>query len=398
MAAPSQADPAAAGNDGQKKVPLVTKEQVDSAYDNKDTEYEVVRELAPEIQLVRRRDDGAEFLGFPWDIEQTAPKLHALINRGAGQAVEALLCHPNLVSYCTAAPFHLLRGARRVRRLLSLWDYCGAGTLEALLTKSQLPVRSCPRTGNIQGWLPESICWHVALSLLSALAWLHEGHYEEEVAEWQGETGWGTPTKVTKTYTAEFREGEDWMPILHRYIVPGNIYFQDPKGIETYGMCKLGNYSRVFVSGHVNQWSGGHVVCSQDGRAPLAHVMQNMALDNIYSIEKVRRARSGQVVQQADGGAGGEAIYEGHRAVQGRGDPVPDDDAADTAAQRGVQHGRVRGAALDGEQRHAVPHHAGPRRVQAGGQDAAAGALLHAAAGGAPGTPGRVLARRRGCP
>ncbi|KAF3761252.1 hypothetical protein M406DRAFT_75931 [Cryphonectria parasitica EP155] len=268
-------------------IPLVTQDDVDAqnAADAAESQYELVRELAGETHLFRRRADGTLFLGSPLNFEETAPKLDTLLKRGANQAVTALLSHPNLVSYIDTIKTGVVRERTTKPRMFSAWDYCDAGSLETLLRKSTRPVQTSSDTGQVRGWLPESLCWHVVISLLSALAWLHEGHVEVDVVEDLGTT----PRRSTRDYTAADREQEDWMPILHRNVMPSNVFFQQPRGIETYGLCKLGNYSRVFVSGHVNGRSRGQVVCSLDDESSMAEVQSVMAVDDLYKIDKSKR-------------------------------------------------------------------------------------------------------------
>lgn len=52
---------------------------------------------------------------------------------------------------------------------------------------------------------------------------------------------------------------EDWHALLIRDISPGQIWFQKPRGKETYGKCKLGGFQWVKVCGSV----GGKVAVAQ---------------------------------------------------------------------------------------------------------------------------------------
>lgn len=45
----------------------------------------------------------------------------------------------------------------------------------------------------------------------------------------------------------------DWMPVLHRDLRPANVFLQLPRGVETYGAVKLGNFGRCWVSGSVSR-------------------------------------------------------------------------------------------------------------------------------------------------
>jgi serine/threonine protein kinase len=85
--------------------------------------------------------------------------------------------------------------------------------------------------------------------MLKALAFLHEGRRSRPVMV-------GPPDCVNGEVLYHVPGDElDWMPILHRDIKPQNIHFQHPKGIETYGACKLGNYGRCVVSAHISEWA-----------------------------------------------------------------------------------------------------------------------------------------------
>ncbi|OTA62445.1 hypothetical protein K449DRAFT_434114 [Hypoxylon sp. EC38] len=86
------------------------------------------------------------------------------------------------------------------------------------------------------GFLPESFCWHVLVSVLKALAWLHNGSRDVELID-------GQPMMLPNA---------DWEPMLHRNITPANIFLMHPRRDEWYGKCKLGNYGRLFISNHNN--------------------------------------------------------------------------------------------------------------------------------------------------
>lgn len=312
MAAVPATDPVATAQIGISVVPpIVTPEEVAAANDPVPTsgpatandtsdadnaraltpvtrQYEVVKLLDNETWLVRRRDDpDAQFLGYSEDQGETGPKLVLLLNRGAGWAMSALLNHPNLVSLADTIALDQVRDAKIERRKLLLWDYCDAGSLQGFMQRTNVPQQVDPRTKLVSKWLPESLCWHVVMSVLKALAWMHEGYREEDtiVVHPDGELERGA-----KADTREDR-GEDWLSVLHRDVTARNIYFQHPKGTETYGLCKLGNYANVFVSGHVNDLSNGHVVCSgggpEDGRKPLLQVIKDVRAQDIYTVAQV---------------------------------------------------------------------------------------------------------------
>lgn len=140
-----------------------------------------------------------------------------------------------------------------------IWDFCNAGTLENLFFADQVLLDSELATDQRlreeasankdhemsadglqpSGFLPEAFCWHVTVSILKALAWLHDGLRDE----------W---CYVTNNWVIK-RADIDWHTILHRNINPANIFFCHPQTrFETYGLCKLGNFSDAFVSGVFN--------------------------------------------------------------------------------------------------------------------------------------------------
>ncbi len=158
---------------------------------------------------------------------------------------------------------------------LVLWDYCDAGTLRSLIDRPPADCR--PRA---RGFLPESLCWHVFRSLLSALAWLHDGYRVDDYTD---------PRSGFAPKRGEWVVDCDWMPILHRDLRPENVYFQYRRSRETYGLCKLGFFGECSVSGHANMRSGGAVVAGGPGQdTELATLRERMAVDNIYTVPKVR--------------------------------------------------------------------------------------------------------------
>lgn len=289
--------------------------------------YEILHETAPNIRLVRRRADNTVFVAYPWE---NSDPLDSLLRRGAATATSALLCHPNLISFIDTIPMDAFHGGGWKRRTgsipgtttntataaaaaaagggpqrcgkkkeegegapqLAVWDYCDAGTLETFLSKTTRRVSKDETTGKVLGWMPESLCWHVVMGLLGALGWLHEGWAELDVAIYgddRNEDGEVQPRREPRSYTAlATRDNEDWMPILHRAVTVENVWFQQPRGSETYGLCKLGNFAKAFVSGHVNDFSrGATVVCSEDGKSSLAEVKRDMAVGDVYLLPKV---------------------------------------------------------------------------------------------------------------
>ena len=122
----------------------------------------------------------------------------------------------------------------------TVWENMDAGCLAYLLPNPAL----LPAFHDIAGWhalsfpdpqrvsLPESLCWHVLLSIGKALLWLHHG------------------VKQTDGVTGEYmKHDEDWQPILVRDVSPGQVWFKHPVKGETYGECKLGGMQWAKVTG-----------------------------------------------------------------------------------------------------------------------------------------------------
>lgn len=271
---------------------LVTEEEAKAAKINqyKENEYELVKfwDEASGTWLLRRKEDSQLFLGFRWEASQ---EFADMLQRGAGEAVAQVLNHANLVNVISTVPIKIFNGLVDEVAYYSVWDFCDAGSLGEFMRRTAgiagVPRPMLTAEGRIKRFLPESLVWHVAISMLRALAWLHEGYREEACTEWK----YGEPEQKARGWRADVKEGgtmnEDWMPILHRDIRADNIFFQHPRGSETYGYCKLGNFSKVFVSGHVQNRSGGHVVCSEDGEVPLYKLREHMAVHDIYTVKKV---------------------------------------------------------------------------------------------------------------
>lgn len=88
------------------------------------------------------------------------------------------------------------------------------------------------------GFLPEGMVWHVALGMLRAMAWLHAGMRERVFL------GDGEEEEVRRGW---WKVDGDWMPVLHRGVEEGNIWFMKGRGRESYGMVKLGGFERAVV-------------------------------------------------------------------------------------------------------------------------------------------------------
>lgn len=196
--------------------------------------YVVDKPLGHGLAIVHRIADGEEFLCHEFDIDgrPEMKTLRVLFYRGAYSSAAEVLNHENLISLTGPIRNYAFRGwgNENEKRQYILWDWCDAGTLETILSEP-------PYSPSVDGFLPESLVWHVAISMFKALIWLHEG--------------WRQRVKLDRKHEM-YKTDEDWMPILHRGIEARNIYFQSPKGIETYGKCKLGNYGNCFVSGSVS--------------------------------------------------------------------------------------------------------------------------------------------------
>ncbi|KAL7946048.1 hypothetical protein V8C42DRAFT_322322 [Trichoderma barbatum] len=157
-----------------------------------------------------------------------------------GPAVAQILNHENIISIAGHIKAHPIAGAASAAqdprfngpRDYIVWEYCDAGNLSVLF--HQIP------RGSPEFCLPESLCWHVLTSLLNAITYLHDGKrlFLDTKAPPEEERQW-------------LPVDQDWNPILHRAIEPKNIFFQHSRGIETYGLCKLGNFEHAVVTNHV---------------------------------------------------------------------------------------------------------------------------------------------------
>ncbi|CAM1506388.1 Fc.00g060290.m01.CDS01 [Cosmosporella sp. VM-42] len=150
-------------------------------------------------------------------------------------AISQILNHENLVSlvgHIHREPFVGVNDQdHRLSEDYYVLDFCDAGNLKLLFDTHQCTDSTY--------YLPESLCWHVLRSLTRAVMWLHDGKRPYI----DGDKG---PESEKKYLSVD----KDWLPILHRAIQPANVYFQHPRGIETYGLCKLGNFSKISVTGH----------------------------------------------------------------------------------------------------------------------------------------------------
>ncbi|KAK3381652.1 hypothetical protein B0H63DRAFT_450966 [Podospora didyma] len=195
--------------------------------------YSYGKRISERLRLVRR-DDGEVFVAQ--DFERTNEGLYKHQAMPALVAAADVLNHENIVS--------IIHPPGEWNPEL-VWDYCDAGTLENVLTDPHIVGLNNNTRG--VGLLPEGFVWHVALSLLRALQWLHEGKRDEY------SLATNTPGQLSnkKTRTTTINE-PDWLTILHRDIRPANLHLQRSKGTETYPAVKLGGFEKCYVSGTVS--------------------------------------------------------------------------------------------------------------------------------------------------
>ncbi|KAI0839837.1 hypothetical protein F5Y06DRAFT_302965 [Hypoxylon sp. FL0890] len=238
------------------------------------TEYDFTTELSPGVWKVCRQLDRVEFLAHditeyltkdPRDPEGNQTDLGFLVNADTPNIAGPLgmiLNHENLVNMVDKISVQKFNvGGRPERRTYAIWDFCDAGNLGNLFAGQEPVVEGKNDIFRDDEWeeiddreiqdeitkineddesllksmfLPESFCWHVLVSVLKALAWLHNGSRQVEVDNGR----------------VVMRPNVDWEPMLHRNITPYNIFFAHPRRDEWYGSCKLGNYSRLAISSH----------------------------------------------------------------------------------------------------------------------------------------------------
>lgn len=174
-------------------------------------------------------------------VDETVAFYNLLYDLKVSSTIAQIFNHENIVSiagYIKTRP--VAAGSERAHlEEYIVWDYCDASNLSSLF-------QSKPYSST-KFYLPESLCWHVLTSLLSAIMYLHDGKrlFLDTKATAGEEKRWESVN-------------QDWHPILHRAIEPRNIFFQHPRGIETYGLCKLGNFEHAVVTNHVITPSGGY--------------------------------------------------------------------------------------------------------------------------------------------
>lgn len=177
--------------------------------------------------------------------KDTANKLLApAIIPTAGAPVSRILNHPNIISLVdiVQASSFLGKSIHGNCSNLIIWEDMDAGCLEYLLPSPN----NLPGFIDSKGWhtlaaqsfqrfsLPESLCWHVLISISKALLWLHYGVKETE----------GVPGEA-------IQHNNNWHPVLIRDISLGQIWFKKPRPNETYGECKLGGFQWAKITGLV---------------------------------------------------------------------------------------------------------------------------------------------------
>ncbi|EXK33381.1 hypothetical protein FOXG_06171 [Fusarium oxysporum f. sp. lycopersici 4287] len=218
--------------------------------------FELVEQVKKNVWIVTRKGDPRreKYLASPSspfgvkpdgtvDVAQTRREAEALntllSSHNQAYTIRQILNHENLVSIVGVIenwPFNKSQTSdvtpgSNVQMLV--WDFGDAGNLSALFR--HYPCKSS------EFYLPESLCWHVLRSLIRAVTYLHDGKrliYR--------------PEQLGRHMVREWVSvNTDWFPILHRCIEPRNVWLQHPRGNETYGQCKLGDYSHAAVTCHI---------------------------------------------------------------------------------------------------------------------------------------------------
>ncbi|KAI1074180.1 hypothetical protein F5B20DRAFT_466739 [Whalleya microplaca] len=231
--------------------------------------YDFVTEMAPGVWKIYRKTDKIEYLAH--DITDKLNKesdsdgvqgglteLHELLHNSGPALIHpmmSVLNHEHLVSMVDMFGVQKTpAGGLPHTCTYAIWEYCDAGNLGNLLIKEQpQPDKETVKGEGDDGdgdkhmvdigavekeaFLPESFCWHVLLSILKALAWLHDGTryivYDDKAETWD-----------------MLPRDPHWRTMLHRNVTPTNIFLGHPKRNESYGACKLGNYGDLVITGH----------------------------------------------------------------------------------------------------------------------------------------------------
>lgn len=204
----------------------------------KKNDYRGVKYIAQPLGILDGSD--AEDANKQETIDTVLAFYNLMYNLNQGPAIAQIFNHENIISIAGHIRTHPVVGAVSAAENPELtqpkdyivWDFCDAANLSALF-------QSKPYVSS-DFYLLESLCWHVLTSLLNAITYLHDGKrlFLDTKA---------SPGEERKWMSVD----QDWNPILHRAIEPRNIFFQHPRGIETYGLCKLGNFEHAVVTNHV---------------------------------------------------------------------------------------------------------------------------------------------------
>ncbi|KAF5013821.1 hypothetical protein FDECE_178 [Fusarium decemcellulare] len=236
---------------------LVANPNVGSLHDSSDQPkepvFELLKEVGEDVWIAIRRDDprGEQFLASPspfasrrdedadnsdQDRREVKARQQLLSKHNQAYTIRQILNHENLISIVgsldrqTFTKTQKRDDAEPNTTHYLVWDFCDAGNLSSLF-------REHPRQDSSY-YLPESLCWHVLCSLTRAVTYLHDGkrlYFHSDPEE-----NWKEFVSVDM----------DWFPILHRAIEPKNIFFQHPRGTETFGQCKLGGFSNAAATCH----------------------------------------------------------------------------------------------------------------------------------------------------
>ncbi|QPC72589.1 hypothetical protein HYE68_003341 [Fusarium pseudograminearum] len=215
--------------------------------------FEILRKAENNVWIVTRQGDPRkeQYLASPSPFgvrprgdaaqnRQEADALKSLLsNHNQAHTIRQILNHENLISIAGVMQYQVftrqqIPDTERNDVQLLVWDFADAGNLSALFR--HYPVE------HSSFYLPESLCWHVLRSMIRAVTWLHDGKrlvYRHQSSDPE------SPLLIDW-----LNVNTDWFSILHRAIEPKNIWFQHPRGTETYGQCKLGDFSTAAVTGH----------------------------------------------------------------------------------------------------------------------------------------------------
>ncbi|KAI0009381.1 hypothetical protein F4779DRAFT_582652 [Xylariaceae sp. FL0662B] len=265
--------------------------------------YEFVTEIAPGVWKVYRKNDKMEYLAHdvtdmmtradPSEpVKGARTELNTLLDDWAGPGLlhplMTILNHEHLVSMIDM--FGVQRtsaGENGYTRMYAIWEYCDAGNLGNLLVRAPSgAIKKSTEDDDDEDkrmvdvdaveqnmFLPESFCWHVLLSVLKALAWLHDGAqyiaYNEEREDWE-----------------MLPHDPNWRTILHRNITPTNIFLGHPRRNEWYGKCKLGNYGSAAVSAHFHGDLENNVKAEAGKALAPPQGVQYQPLDELIRLDK----------------------------------------------------------------------------------------------------------------